>query len=132
MAANKFVLKGHNIEVDYTIGMTPGLPALTYKNGPNVKTFKTSEITINETALGSLVSVSLVKTSTRAARGSVSSCPNLTSLRGKPRNSLRRAFTKSSVGRTRSHGRPPSWSCIELHGTAQTVVVPLVAAAVPA
>ncbi len=56
MSANKFILKHHQIEVDYTIGITPGLPALTYKDGPNVKTFKTNEITTDQTALGSMVS----------------------------------------------------------------------------
>ncbi len=55
MSANKFILKHHQIEVDYTIGVTPGLTALTYKDGPNVKTFKTNEITTDQTALGSLV-----------------------------------------------------------------------------
>src|ERR1700676_658309 len=62
MSANKFVLKHHQIEVDYTIGITPGLTALTYKDGPNVKTFKTNEVTTDQTALGSMVSVVLVKT----------------------------------------------------------------------
>ena len=31
MAANKFVLKGSGIEVDYAIGITPGIPALIFK-----------------------------------------------------------------------------------------------------
>jgi len=61
MSANKFVLKHHHIEVDYTIGITPDLPALIYKDGPNVKTFPANEITTDETGLGSLVSVSLVR-----------------------------------------------------------------------
>ena len=50
MSANKFILKHKQIEVDYTIGLTPGLVALTYKDGPDVKTFKTSEITTDQTA----------------------------------------------------------------------------------
>ena len=48
MSANKFVLKHHHIEVDYTIGITPGLPALIYKDGPNVKNFQTNEITTTD------------------------------------------------------------------------------------
>ncbi len=62
MSANKFVLKHRHIEIDYTIGITPGLPALVYKDGPEVKTFKTNEITTDHTALGSLVSIVLVRT----------------------------------------------------------------------
>ena len=31
MPANKFVLKHHQIEVEYTIGLTPGVPALIYE-----------------------------------------------------------------------------------------------------
>jgi hypothetical protein len=62
MSANKFVLKHHQIEVDYTLGITPGLTDLRYKDGANVKTFRTNEITTDQTALGSLVSVLLVRT----------------------------------------------------------------------
>ena len=31
--ANKFTLRGHHIEVDYTIGANPAFPTLTYKQG---------------------------------------------------------------------------------------------------
>ena len=44
MSANRFVLKHHTIEIDYTIGITSGLPVLIYKHGPEKKTFKSSEI----------------------------------------------------------------------------------------
>ena len=33
MAANKFVLKGSGVEVDYTIGANPAIPALIYTAG---------------------------------------------------------------------------------------------------
>ena len=55
------MLKHHHREVDYTIGITPGLPALVYKDGPNVKNFQAAEITTDQMGLGSLVFVSLVK-----------------------------------------------------------------------
>ena len=42
--ANKFTLRGHHIEVDYTIGANPAFPALTYKHGSSSKSFKPSEI----------------------------------------------------------------------------------------
>lgn len=33
MSANKFVLKGSGVDVDYTIGATPSLPALVTPTG---------------------------------------------------------------------------------------------------
>jgi hypothetical protein len=60
--ANKFTLKGHQIEVESTIGGNPTFPSLKYKRGPVSKSFTSSEIHTDNTALGSLVSVALVKT----------------------------------------------------------------------
>ena len=46
MAANKFVLKHHQVEVDYTLGATPGIPALVYRDGSSApKSFTAAEIT---------------------------------------------------------------------------------------
>ena len=61
MAANKFVLKGSGVEVDYTIGATPSLPALVYKAGAFHKSFKPAEIVSEDTGLGRMVSVSLIR-----------------------------------------------------------------------
>src|SRR6476646_6094950 len=33
MSANHFVLRHHDVEVEYTVGVTPGIPALTYCDG---------------------------------------------------------------------------------------------------
>ncbi len=60
MAANKFVLKGSRLEVDYTIGGNPSFPALTCKAGAFVKTFKPAEIKTEDTGLGKMVSVALI------------------------------------------------------------------------
>ena len=60
MAANKFMLRHRDIEVEYTIGITPGIPALVYSDGSSVQeSFTEAEITTNQTALGTLVSVPL-------------------------------------------------------------------------
>jgi hypothetical protein len=40
MAANKFVLKGPGVEVDYTIGASAAIPALVYTAGAFQKKFK--------------------------------------------------------------------------------------------
>jgi hypothetical protein len=55
MAANKFVLKHQQIEVDLTLGGTPGIPALVYQDGSSApKSFTTAEITTDQTGLGTL------------------------------------------------------------------------------
>jgi hypothetical protein len=75
MFANKFVLKHKQIQVDYTVGITPGLVALTYKDGSDVKSFKTSEITTDKRLFGAFVSIPLLMTiDTQRFRGSRNSC----------------------------------------------------------
>ena len=56
MAANKFVLKGPGVEVDYTIGATPAIPALVYTAGAFQKKFKPNEVLSEDTGLGRMVS----------------------------------------------------------------------------
>ncbi len=128
MSANKFVLKHHHIEVDYTIGITPGLPALIYKDGANVKTFKTNEITTDQTALGSLVSVALVSTIDTGGERFGFYLPQLDVPSGKIEKFTTVGVYERFSGPDSFPKLPPSWSCIELHGSAQTVMVPLVAA----
>jgi len=129
MSANKFVLTGHNLEVDYTIGITPGLPALIYKNGPDVKTFQTSEITTNETALGSIVSVPLVKTVDTGGEVFGFFLPQLTVPAGQTEKFTTAGVYERFSGPNSIPVRPPLWIAIELQGSAQTVVVPLVQSA---
>ncbi len=129
MSANKFVLKHHHIEVDYTIGITPGLPALTYKDGPNVRTFQANEITTDQTGLGSLVSVSLVRSIDTGGERFGFYLPQLDVPSGQTEKFTTAGVYERFSGPDSVPRRPPSWSCIELHGTAQTVMVPLVEAA---
>ena len=44
MPANKFVLKGSSVVVDYTVGGNPSFPALTYTSGAFLKSFKPDAI----------------------------------------------------------------------------------------
>ncbi len=132
MSANKFVLKHHQIEIDYTIGITPGLPALTYKDGVNVKTFTSDQIKTENTSLGSLVSFALLLTIDTGGDRFGFFLPQLDVPSGKTEKFV-------TVGINERFGGPDSfphlaisWSCIELHGTAQTVMVPLVAKPVTA
>lgn len=128
MAANKFVLKHHRIEIDYTIGITPGLVALTYKDGPDVKTFKTNEVTTDNTALGKLVSVPLLLTIDTGGERFGFFLPELDVPSGQTESFTTVGVYDKFGGPDSFPRRPPSWTCIELHGTAQTVIVPLVEA----
>jgi len=125
MSANKFILKHHQIEVDYTIGVTPGLTALTYKDGPNVKTFKTNEITTDQAALGSLVSVLLVRTIDTGGERFGFFLPQLDVPSGQTENFATAGVYEKFSGPNSIPHRPPSWRCIDMNGTAQTVIVPL-------
>ena len=125
MSANKFVLKHHQIEVDYTIGITPGLTALTYKDGPNVKTFKTNEVTTDQTALGSMVSVVLVKTIDTGGERFGFFLPQLDVPSGQTEKFATAGVYETFSGPASIPHRPPMWRCIDMHGTAQTVIVPL-------
>jgi hypothetical protein len=60
MAANKFVLKGSGVEVDYTVGTNPAIPALVYTDGAFQKQFKPNQTLSENTGLGEMVSVPLV------------------------------------------------------------------------
>jgi hypothetical protein len=128
MSANKFVLKHHQIEVDYTIGITPGLPALIYKDGANVKKFPAAEITTNETGLGSLISVSLVTSIDTGGERFGFFLPELDVPSGQTETFITVGVYEKFGGPDSIPRRPPSWSCVELHGTAQTVIVPFVKA----
>lgn len=125
MSANKFVLKHHKIEIHYTLGITPGLPALIYKDGPEEKTFKSTEITTDETALGSLVSVPLLRTIDTGGEMFGFFLPRLEVPSGQTEKLSTVGVYEQFSGPDSFPRVPPSWNCIELHGTAQTVIVPL-------
>ena len=114
----------HKMEIDYTIGIAAGLAALMYKDGPKENTFKSLEITTQETALGSAVSVLALRTIDTGGE-MFGFLPQI----GVPSGQTAKF---STVGVSEKFGGPdsfphllPSWNSIELHGTAQTVGVPV-------
>lgn len=125
MSANKFVLKHHQIEVDYTLGLTPGLVALTYKDGPAIKTFKTSEITTEQTAEGSLVSVLLAHSIDTGGERFGFFLPQLDVPKDRRAEFCTAGVYEKFGGPDSIPHLPPAWHCIDLQGTAQTVIVPL-------
>jgi hypothetical protein len=138
MSANNFVLKHHHhqIEVEYTIGRTPGIPALVYNDGSDVKSFQTTEITRVETALGSLVSVSLQETKPPIVGGGSESFgfflpDDIQVGPDQIKNFMTAGVYGTFPGPGTGPNSVPSWKCIELHGTARSVTVPLEQGATP-
>jgi hypothetical protein len=122
MAANHFVLKGSGVEVDYTIGANPSFTALTYKSGAVVKQYKPAQIQTDNTGLGDMVSVALITTVGAGERFGVF-LPVIDVPQGETANF-------HTVGIYETVGGPdlvpPTWRCIEMSGTAQSIIVPLV------
>lgn len=61
MSANKFVLKHNNIDSRYEIDATPEHPTLIYEDGPEDKSFRSPGVTMNETSLGPIDSVPMLR-----------------------------------------------------------------------
>jgi hypothetical protein len=125
MTANRFVLKGSGVEVDYTIGATPFLPALVYTDGAFQKSFKPNEILSEDTGLGEMVSVALILSIDTGGERFGFFLP---SINVAPRQTAH--FHSVGVYETFSGPdsvphRPSTWRCIEMTGTAQSVIVPL-------
>ena len=126
MAANKFVLKHHEVEVDYTIGATPGLPVLVYQHGSDTpRTFTDAEITTDETGLGTLVSVPLVISVDTGGERFGFFLPQLDLELGQSEDFHTVGVYEKFSGPDSFPPRAPSWRCIELAGTAESVIVPV-------
>jgi hypothetical protein len=124
MAANKFVLKGAGVEVDYTIGVTPGLPALVYKAGAFQRTFKTDQIKSDDTGLGELVSIALLLTVDTGGQRFGFFLPFIDVPKGQTAHFYTVGVYETFSGPDSVPHRPSTWRCIEMTGTAQSVIVP--------
>ena len=124
--ANKFVLKHHRVEVEYTIGATVGIPALVYQDGNSApKSFTSLEITTDQTGLGTLVSVALVTSVDTGGERFGFFLPQIDVPQGESVEFRTVGVYERFSGPDSVPHRDPSWRCIELHGTAQTVIVAL-------
>jgi hypothetical protein len=126
VAANQFALKHRDIEIEYNIGITPGLPVLTYSDGSSQRSFTDAEVQVDDTALGSLVSVSL-------SVGGIGLegerfgfyLPQINIDRGQTAQFRTTGVYEEVSGIGTVPPRVPSWHSIELRGTAQDVIQPL-------
>jgi hypothetical protein len=57
--ANKFTLKGRDLEIICTIGANPSFPTLSYRQGTVAKSFGPNQIHLDDTMLGQLITVTL-------------------------------------------------------------------------
>jgi len=130
MAANHFILKGSGVEVDYTIGANPGFTALTYNSGAIVKQYKPAQIETDKTGLGEMVSVALTLTVDSGGERFGVFLPVIDVPRGQKATFKTIGVYETFSGPNSIPHRPPTWRCIELNGTAQTVIVPLVEPAI--
>ena len=125
MPANKFVLNGAHVQIDYTPGITPGLTALSYKDGAFQKSFTSSQILTNDTGLGELVSFPLLLTIDAGGERFGFFLPFIDVASGQTASFHTVGVYETFSGPDSFPHRPSSWRCIELAGTAQTVILPL-------
>jgi hypothetical protein len=124
-SANQFTLKGHHIEVKYTLGSTPGIPVLHYKEGSVSRDFKTNEITVDQTALGSLISVPLSRSVDTGGTTFAFFLPNIEVTRGQAADFTTVAIREEFSGPNSVPRRPTTWHSFIMQGTAESVIVPL-------
>jgi len=126
VAANRFTLKHHQVEVEYTIGITPGITALVYQAGSSApKDFTEAQITTDQTALGTLVSVALETSVDTGGERFGFYLPEIDVPRGESVEFRTVGVYERFSGPDSFPHRNPKWRCVELYGTAQTVIVEL-------
>ena len=133
MAANKFMLKHHQVEVEYTpadpvLGTTStsGLTVLVYQDGSAApKSFTAAEVTTSQTGLGTLVSVALATSVDTGGERFGFFLPQADVPAGQSEEFRTVGVYERFSGPDSIPHRDPSWRCIELDGTAQTVIVEL-------
>jgi hypothetical protein len=123
MPANKFVLKGSHVTVEYTIGGNPSFPALTYTDGAFQRSFKPDAIATDDTGLGELVSIPLVVSIDGERFGFF--LPSIDVPSGETAHFHTIGIYEMFSGPDSIPHRPSTWRCIEMSGTAQNVIVPL-------
>jgi hypothetical protein len=121
--AQQFILKGHHIEVKYTTGITPGLIALTYKDGTVSHDFKTDEIATEKTRLGFLVSIALLKSVDIGGTNFGFFLPDVPT--DQALDFTTTAIREEFSGPNSVPHRPTIWHCLPMHGTVKSVIGPL-------
>jgi hypothetical protein len=138
MAANKFLLKRHQLEVEYTpedpaAGATSisGLTVLVYRDGDSApRTFTGAEVATDLTGLGTLVSVALTTSVDSGGERFGFFLPQLDVAAGesaefRTAGVYEKGSGPDSILPDSGPRRDASWRCIDLHGMAHTVTAAL-------
>jgi hypothetical protein len=125
MPANKFVLKGSHVVVEYTLGGNPSFPALTYTNGAFQRSFKPDAIATDDTGLGELIPIPLVVSIDAGGERFGFLLPSIDVPSGGTAHFHTIGIYEMFSGPDSIPHRPSTWRCIEMSGTAQNVIVPL-------
>jgi hypothetical protein len=126
MLANKFLLKHDELEVEYTTGLNPGLPAVIYRDGSSpALSFTSAEITTDATALGSLISLPLQKAVDTGGARFAFFLPQVDVSAEDSAQFITVGLYETFGGPDSVPHLPASWQAIELQSTAQSAIVPL-------
>lgn len=127
--ANKYLLHGNGIQIDYTIGGNPSLTALEFTEGGVTRDYTPQQITTDNTGVGTLVSVSLVQTIDTGGTRFGFFLPEVQVTLGQKVPVTTIGVIETFSGPDSFPHRPTTWQCVHLHGVAEEVLVPLAATA---
>ena len=123
--ANKFTLKGRDLEITCTIGANPSFPTLNYRYGAVAKSFAPQQIHIDETMLGQLITVTLQLTVDTGATTFSLCLPTLDVPLSDSIDFTTIGIYKEARGPMLVPKRQiTEWRSVHLYGIAQTVLVP--------
>ena len=123
--ANKFTLKGHHIEVEYSLGGNPSFTALTYKDASISLDLKPAQITVDQTALGSLISFPLERPTDAGGKTFAFFLPNIGVSHGQTADFTAVAIREEFSGPDSGLHRPTIWHSFIMQGTAGSEMMPL-------
>jgi hypothetical protein len=102
---------------------------MVYTEGAFQTKFKPNEILSEDTGLGEMVSISLILTTDTGGVRFGFFLPSITVARGQTAHFHTIGVYETFSGPNSVPHRPSTWRCIEMAGTAQSVIVPLEEAA---
>ena len=122
--ANQFTLRGHHVDVNYTIGGNADFVALTYRGEGISRDFKPRDIHTDHTALDTLISVQLEERSSGDRTIFAFFLPNIEVPQGETADFTTVGIHQEHVKRGGPH-RSATWHPLVMHSTARNVIVAL-------
>jgi hypothetical protein len=122
MQPNHFSLSGRGVTVTLVTGGITGQPILTYQDSHQATNFTGEELTIEDTALGRLVSATIVKSVDAGYTEFSVVIPNINLIGGQHHvDTIAITSTHRTTIAGIGHGQLSSYHVIHLHGTASQV-----------